>query len=524
MRLLTPENSTDFAGLCFASSSSAGLSSGPSGSGAGLVKASMEAKACPIRAIALSAWPEWLKQQNFDTQSDTQYQLWNSWISAQEFGKKPGAFLLCPDVTGALGQVLFLFSPEDVRGFGLLPWRLPKHTHYTLSEIFMGGESTHHKHEDIRRNLYLSWGEGAYCDQRYQSQKEQQPAILHVEDEAGLPATHILHALRGRFIVRDLVNTPANLLHPQQLAQEAQTLAKYHKADFSCIMGKELAKNYPLIDQVGQASVASKERAPRLVKIEWQPRQVDRVEEILHLVIIGKGVSFDTGGLNLKPGHAMAAMKKDMGGAAHALALGDMVMHHNLPVKLTILVPIVENALGNGAFRPGDILTSRTGRTIEIGNTDAEGRLILADALSLGTSLKPDLIMDFATLTGAARVALGPDIPAIFARDHVLTAALQQAGEKLDDPLWPLPLWSPYKRYLKSDIADINNAGESGFAGAITAALFLAEFVPPSQKWVHFDVYAWNAQTRPGRPKGGEAMGIFAAMQFLQDWSQAGGK
>jgi leucyl aminopeptidase len=272
--------------------------------------------------------------------------------------------------------------------------------------------------------------------------------------------------------------------------------------------GESLEAGYPMIHAVGRA--ADRANAPRLIEIVWGREDHPRV------AVVGKGVTFDTGGLDIKPSAGMRLMKKDMGGAAHALALADLVMGANLPVRLHLLLPVAENAISGNAFRPGDVLRSRKGLTVEIGNTDAEGRLLLGDALAKAGEDGPELIIDFATLTGAARVALGPDLPAMFANDDALAAELAACGTQVDDPVWRMPLWEPYNDLFKSDIADLNNSGESGYAGATTAALFLQRFIPDKCAWVHLDTFAWRPTARPGRPKGGDALGMRAVFALLQ--------
>ena len=306
--------------------------------------------------------------------------------------------------------------------------------------------------------------------------------------------------------VRDWVNTPTEDMGPQQLEDIARALAAEHGADIQVTAGDALlAANYPTIHAVGRAS----HRAPRIIELGWGD------ETRPHLVLVGKGVCFDTGGLDLKGAEGMRNMKKDMGGAAHALALAGLVMARRLPVRLTLLVPAVENAVGPDALRPGEVVTTRQGATVEIDNTDAEGRLILCDALARAGELRPDAILDFATLTGAARVALGPDVPALFANDDALANAWQAAGDAVRDPVWRMPLWRPYLRYLKSNVADIANAG-SRMAGAVTAALYLECFVPAGTPWAHLDTYAWTDAERPGHPAGGEALGLRAAWAMLK--------
>ena len=308
-------------------------------------------------------------------------------------------------------------------------------------------------------------------------------------------------------LVRDLVDTGASDLGPAELAGAARDLADAFGATLTVTEGQALADNYPMIHAVGRA--ASDARAPRLIELEWGDPAHPRV------AVVGKGVCFDSGGLDIKPSSGMLLMKNDMGGAAHALALARLIMGARLPVRLHLLIPAVENAISSDAFRPGDVLRSRKRLFVEIGNTDAEGRLILADALTKACEEAPELVIDFATLTGAARVALGPDMPALFANDDALAADLIAGGERTHDPLWRLPLWAPYLDMLKSDVADINNAG-GAFAGTITAALFLEKFVGEGTHWAHLDTFAWRPAAKPGRPKGGEALGLRAAWSMMR--------
>jgi leucyl aminopeptidase len=313
-------------------------------------------------------------------------------------------------------------------------------------------------------------------------------------------------------MVRDMVDTPSADMGPAELQGAAEVLAKANNAVCRVTRGDALLSDFPMIHAVGRA--AARHREPRLIELEWGDPSHPRI------AIVGKGVCFDSGGLDIKPPSGMLNMKKDMGGAAHALALAALVMESGLPVRLHMLVPAVENAISADAFRPGDILRSRQGLHVEIGNTDAEGRLILADALTLACEgedkARPVLLIDFATLTGAARVALGPDLPALFANDDALADALLAAGTATHDPLWRLPLWPAYSEMLKSDVADINNAGSGGFAGSITAALFLERFVAKGVPWAHLDTFAWKPAAKPGRTKGGEALGLRAAWAMLK--------
>ena len=310
-------------------------------------------------------------------------------------------------------------------------------------------------------------------------------------------------------LVRDLVNTPAGDLGPAQLEQAVREQADRFGAEVRVTSGKDLDKDYPLVAAVGRA--ASPERAPRLIELEWGRPNHPRI------AIVGKGVCFDSGGLDLKPASGMRLMKKDMGGAAHALALASLIASERLPVRLHLLIPAVENAVSGDAFRPGDIIKSRQGLTVEIDNTDAEGRLILADALAKAGEGKPELIVDFATLTGAARIALGPDLPALFCSDDALADELAKAGKDAADPLWRMPIWDAYDEMLKSDVADLANAAGSPMAGAVVAAMFLKRFVPKDVPWAHFDTYAWRDKGKPGRPKGGDALGLRAVFTVLSE-------
>ncbi|MES2754721.1 MAG: leucyl aminopeptidase family protein [Pseudomonadota bacterium] len=352
----------------------------------------------------------------------------------------------------------------------------------------------------------LGWLLAQHRFDRYKAAKDNAPRILLTGEPARLDATVALAAATA--LVRDLIDTPASDLGPAELADAVEAVGKMHGATPTITKGHALETGYPLIHAVGQA--AAKGREPRLIELEWGDPKHPRI------AIVGKGVCFDTGGLDIKPSAGMRLMKKDKGGAAHALALAQLVMHARLPVRLHLLIPAVENAVSAASARPGDVHHSRQGLTVENTNTDAEGRLILADALTRAGEGKPALILDFATLTGAARVALGPDLPPLFANDDALADDLLAAAAETRDPLWRMPLWDPYDDLLKSDIADLVNAPEGGFAGAVTAALFLRRFVPADIAWAHLDVFGWRPVAKPGRPKGGEAYGLRAAWQMLQ--------
>ena len=338
------------------------------------------------------------------------------------------------------------------------------------------------------------------------------PRILVTAEAAKIDAT--VRLAKATTLVRDLVNTPAGDLGPAEIEQAVRDAAANAGAEVQVTSGDALRKGFPLIHAVGRAAAAGRE--PRLVELEWGKPDAPRV------AIVGKGVCFDSGGLDLKPASGMRLMKKDMGGAAHALALATLIMEERLPVRLHLLIPAVENSVSAAAFRPGDIVKSRKGLFVEIDNTDAEGRLILADALDKAAEGEPQLIVDFATLTGAARVALGPDLPAMFSNDEGLAAGLLSAAGSNDDPVWRMPLWDPYDEMLKSDLADIANASGSPMAGCITAAMFLKRFVPDATPWAHFDTYAWRDTAKPGRPKGGDALGLRAVFAHLQAQFQRG--
>ncbi len=416
------------------------------------------------------------------------------WLGESGFKAAPGSFALVPDSTGKLARVLVGVDPRDaLAALAGLPCSLPE------ADYQLAGEGV----LDDSPLAVLGWALGAYQFARYR-QPKRAPARLMVTAEELARVAPLVEATHR---VRDLVNTPTEDMGPEQLGAVVKLMGKTHKARVRDWVGDELLKaNFPTIHAVGRAS----HREPRLLELSWGRAGDPR------LVVVGKGVCFDTGGLNLKAGEGMRWMKKDMGGAAHAIALAGLIMQARLPVRLTLLVPAVENAVAGNAMRPGEVITTRSGLTVEVDNTDAEGRLILCDALAYATEQRPDLIIDFATLTGAARVALGPDLPALFANDDELAAAALKAGTAVADPLWRMPLWRPYRKMLDSYLADFANTGSSRHAGAITAALYLERFVPEGTPWLHLDTYAWNDTDRPGRPHGGEAMGLRAIFALLQ--------
>ncbi len=353
----------------------------------------------------------------------------------------------------------------------------------------------------------FGWMSAQYRFDRYRPKAESKgPRVLLTSDVGAIAP--MVAEMRAVALVRDMVNTPAADMGPGAIEKAAAVIAKAHGGKLTVTKGEALEQGYPMIHAVGRA--AAKHHAPRLIEIEWGKDEHPRI------ALVGKGISFDSGGLDIKPASGMRQMKKDMGGAAHVLALAELVMASGLPVRLHCLVAAAENAISADAFRPGDVLTSRLGLTVEIGNTDAEGRLVLGDALAKAGEAKPELIVDFATLTGAARVALGPDLPPLFTNDDALADAMLSAGSDRDDPLWRMPLWDGYADLLETDIADLGNAGSSSFAGSITAALFLKRFVPESAAWAHIDTFAWRPAAKPGRPKGGAALGLRAAWAMLQ--------
>jgi len=434
-----------------------------------------------------------------------------TWLSAQSERTRAALAAACYKPKGYAHAILPGDEPDDwsvlasvADAAQLSHWCLAK-----LAEVLPAGSYRLAPGQNIGPAGF-GWLAAHYRFDRYRSEREEiaaGPRILLTSDVARIEP--VVRLARATHMVRDLVNTPTADMGPGDLEQAAADVAKRHKAKLTVTRGDALEQGYPMIHAVGRA--AARDFAPRLIEMTWGSRDHPRI------AIIGKGVCFDSGGLDIKPSSAMRLMKKDMGGAAHALALAGLVMESRLPVHLHLLIPAVENAIAGNAFRPGDVLATRKGITVEIGNTDAEGRLVLGDALTRAAEEKPELVLDFATLTGAARVALGPDIPALFANDDDLARKLVELGSACDDPLWQLPLWPQYRDMLKSDIADIANAGEGGFAGAITAALFLEKFVEKGCQWAHLDTFAWRSSSKPGRPKGGDALGLRAAFALLQE-------
>ncbi|MDB5695239.1 MAG: leucyl aminopeptidase family protein [Sphingomonas bacterium] len=439
-----------------------------------------------VEVIAPDNWADWLVKQPPRARAT---------LAAHGLTGKPGNKVILPG-DGPDDWSALLVCDEPVSS----PWRFA-----SMSAFLPAG--TYRLADGVTGAGALGWLLGQHRFERYRKPAEGGARVLLTPDAARLAET--VRLAEATALVRDLVNTPASDCGPAELEAATDSLAKAHGATMTVTRGDALASGYPMIHAVGQA--ASKDRHPRLIELEWGDPSHPGV------AIVGKGVTFDTGGLDIKPSAGMRLMKKDMGGAAHALALASLVMAARLPVRLHLLIPAVENSIGSNAFRPGDVLRTRAGLTVENTNTDAEGRLILGDALTKAGEGKPELILDFATLTGAARVALGPDLPPLFSNDDALANALLAAGTALHDPLWRLPLWDGYDDGLKSDIADLQNAPEGGMAGAITAALFLRRFVPAGVAWAHMDVFAWRPAAKAGRPKGGDAFGVRAAYQVLKE-------
>lgn len=434
-------------------------------------------------------------EKEFDTWLESRDDVLRRWLQATDFKSKPGSFKLIPAPEGSLQAVVICIkTADDLWALGHLPTALPEGDYFIDAPL---------SSSQLER-LSLGWLLGSYQFARYKKPKEGMARLI-ADPACDRDRLHRQAEAINR--VRDLINTPAEDMMPEHLAEAMQTLAQQFEASFTQIVGDELlTKNYPVIHAVGRAS----SHPPRLLDLRWgDPRHPK-------ITLVGKGICFDTGGLDLKPSSAMRLMKKDMGGAAAVLGLARLIMSTGLPIRLRVLVAAVDNAMAGNAFRPGDVICSRQGRTIEIHNTDAEGRLILCDALTEAGTEQPEVIIDFATLTGAARTALGTEVPALFCNDEALAAGLLAAAEREQDPYWRLPLYQPYRKMLDSKIADIANASDSSYAGAITAALFLQEFVPAGTPWAHFDLMAWNLKAQPGRPEGGEAMGLRAVFGWLE--------
>ncbi len=437
-----------------------------------------------LHVVSAADWPAQVKGQSTTVAN---------WAVAQGFVAAPLSLLLVPGKTGDL-QAVYVGAPkvsDDVFALGAISSKLPAGT-YAFAKPPQQAEL-----------VALGW-----CLELYKYDPYRSPEVKHVRLVCpdGVERKHLLSLANASFQVRDHINAPANLFGPDDLEKAARILAKNHKAKLRVISGAQLEKGFPLIHAVGAAA----SQHPRLIDFTWGPAKAPKV------TLVGKGVCFDTGGLDIKPSASMLLMKKDMGGAANVLGLARLIMEAKLNLRLRVLIPAVENSISDEAFRPGDVFKSRKGLTVEIGNTDAEGRLVLADALALADEESPELLIDMATLTGAARVALGPDLPPFFTDDDKLAAEIQSHGMAVNDPLWRMPLWRPYNALIETPIADLNNAGAGGFAGSITAALFLRRFSEKAGAFVHFDVFGWTPNAKPGRPKGGEQQGIRALFSLFQ--------
>ncbi|EDP46363.1 leucyl aminopeptidase family protein [Rickettsiella grylli] len=437
----------------------------------------------PIYAILAEQWSTWLTKQSTLTQD---------WLHNINFIPYSGNYSFIPNGTGELHHVLLVTQDEtDFWTFGVLPSVLPG-GHYHIEGI----DGTQ------LLQIALVWGLGAYEFTRYKPSIRPVAQLLIPTQK--FPSLKI--KLEAIYRVRDLINTPADDMTPVELAENVFEIGKNYQAAVTQIVGDDLlTANYPAIYTVGKASC----HEPRLIDLRWGDNQHPKI------TLVGKGVCFDSGGYNLKSSSAMLAMKKDMGGAANAMGLAEMIMAYQLPVRLRLLIPAVENMISGGAYKPGDIIQTRHGLAVEVGNTDAEGRLILADALCEADSESPELLIDFATLTGAARSAVGTEISAFFTDHEQLAQDIIRHSQHEQDPVWRLPLYKPYQKLLESKFAHLNNCGASPFAGAITAALFLRSFISEETTWLHFDFNAYNVNTRPGRPEGGEAMAILAVFSYL---------
>ena len=422
----------------------------------------------------------------------------SAWVAANDFKAKPGTSLAVPDGEGGIASVLAGVGGDDpLIAWAALPGTLPAATYRIEGELTPA-------EADVAA---LGWAFGSYAFDRYRATSK---TFANLVWPKAARRGRVESTARATRLVRDLITTPASDMGPAHLAAAAAAVAKEFDATFRVIVGDDLlAQNYPSIHAVGRAAAA--DRQPRLIDFSWGMADARKV------TLVGKGVCFDTGGLDIKAASGMKNMKKDMGGGAHVLGLAHMIMAAQMPVRLRVLIPAVENSVAGNAMRPLDVIKTRQGLTIEIGNTDAEGRVVLSDALAEACSEKPELIVDFATLTGAARVALGTGLPALFANDDKLAADAMRLGRETGDPVWHMPLWKPYRKLIDGAVADISNMPSAPQGGAITAALFLNEFVDAGIPWAHLDVMGWNNSSSPGRPEGGEAMGMRAMYAVMAE-------
>jgi len=446
-------------------------------------------KNIPILAMTAERLEKWLENQSEHT---------GNWIEACGYSAKAGKICLVANVAGELEVVLLgVKSADDFWAFGALPKTLPKNTYH------IDNADGYFSKEQLSR-AQLAWGLGSYQFNAYRN-NEALETCLFVEESNEASLFNLIDSI---YLIRDLINTPADDMGPAELAEAVSAVAEENEAHVSVRVGEELLQQGLLgIYTVGRGA----SREPRLIDLQWGD------EEAPKITLVGKGVCFDSGGLDMKTAAGMRQMKKDMGGAAHALGLARLIMQAKLPVRLRLLISAVENSVDGASYHPGDVIITRAGISVEIDNTDAEGRVVMCDALTEAMDDQPEYLIDFATLTGAARVALGTDIAAMFSNNEEFAEEILASSRDQEDPIWQLPLYQPYKEFLKSDIADISNCSRVGYGGAITAALYLQRFVSEETRWMHFDILASNIENRPGRPKGGEAQAIRAVFKFLQD-------
>ncbi|MGB6543389.1 MAG: leucyl aminopeptidase family protein [Xanthobacteraceae bacterium] len=443
------------------------------------------ADAIPIWFVTAASYPE--VRQRLDAPA-------RAFADAAGFEPKAGQHLLLPGKAGIGGVLFGLEAADDAKDL-FLAGRLPQHL---PAGIFRFANDPH----DVRLAA-LAFALGCYRFARY---RKSEGRAIKLDPPQGVDREDLARVVAAVTLARDLINTPANDMGPAQLEEAARALAAHYQADIHVTVGDDLLReNFPLVHAVGRASAG----APRMIELTWGEVGDPRVS------LVGKGVCFDSGGLDIKSDSAMLLMKKDMGGAATVLALAQMIMDRKLKVRLAVLIPAVENAISGAAYRPRDVYRSRKGLTVEIGNTDAEGRLVLADALARADESAPELLIDMGTLTGAARVALGPDLPPFYTQDQALAVALARHAAEENDPIWRLPLWQPYDAMLDSKVADLNNVASNSFAGSILCALFLQRFVERAKAWLHLDIFAWTPTAKPGRPEGGECQAARAVYALL---------
>jgi leucyl aminopeptidase len=499
LAIMNVSSSTARAGqsVCFPRAASSSVQS--------LVEPTSNATVTTIECISKGSFDSWLASQSTTV---------STWVTATQFKGKDGEICVVPSSEGGIDRVICgVDNPEELWAYAGLPSKLPAGT-YSLTGTINANSAA------------LGWALGTYSFDRYKSKKEDSedakssskedsPKQARLTWPEGADRSVVSALAQGFYLARDMVTTPAEDMTPQDIAAEAVQLAATHGATSNVIVGDDLlTENFPAIHMVGRASI----NPPHLVDLRWSPKGTSSSSSLPKVTLVGKGVSFDTGGLDLKPASAMKLMKKDMGGSALILALAHTIMATGLPVSLRVLIPTVENSVSGNAYRPLDVLQTRAGITVENGNTDAEGRLILCDALAEAVKENPEIIIDAATLTGAARVALGTELPALFCNDDAVADDLIKAAREVNDPLWRMPLHQPYRKMLDSKVADIYSCSEGGYGGAITAALFLQEFVKDAKDvaWVHIDTMGYNNSSKPGRPEGGEAYALRGLFEFLQ--------